>query len=44
MLKRDNKYKGAAAFPLIKRAKIDGIVIKPAVAMVTNFEPNGEGG
>ena len=35
---RDNKYGHAAVFPLLKRAKIDGQIMKPAAAMVTNFD------
>ena len=34
---REGKFTHAAAFALIKRAKIDDKVIEPAVAMVTNF-------
>ena len=42
LLPRENKYTHAAAFPLIKRAKVGGKVVAPAVAMVTNFEPSAE--
>ena len=39
---REGKFNHAAAFALIKRAKIDGEIISPAVAMVTNFNPPRE--
>ena len=36
---RPNKYNHAAAFPLLRRAVIDGKVTPAAAAMVTNFSP-----
>jgi thimet oligopeptidase len=35
---RDHKYPYAAAFPLLKRAKVGGQVHLPAVALLCNFE------
>jgi thimet oligopeptidase len=40
---RDNKYGHAAVFPILKRAKIDGKIMTPAAAMVTNFDKPHEG-
>ena len=34
---REGKYGHAAAFPLIKRALIEGKIINPVAAMVCNF-------
>jgi len=36
---RPDKFNHAAAFTLLKRAKVDGKVHAAAVAMVTNFNP-----
>lgn len=39
---RPDKYNHAAAFPLLRRAVVDGNVIPAAAAMVTNFSPPNE--